>query len=146
MGVIGFLCVSLGSSTVQFHDSIGSRRAYAYWEAGFSSQNGDHAWEVYYRTASFCCAFLLWAKKRNCMHRIFIKKCFLCTVGSVYLVKRFTTRSRNSLKDVRKSQIMPDQVRQWLRQQSKDFYAEGFDALVKRCDKCISVGGGYAEK
>jgi hypothetical protein len=27
MDVIGFLCVSLGSSTVQLHDSLGSRRA-----------------------------------------------------------------------------------------------------------------------
>jgi hypothetical protein len=31
-------------------------------------------------------------------------------VGSVCRVKRFTTGSRNSLKDVRKSQMMPDQV------------------------------------
>jgi hypothetical protein len=38
------------------------------------------------------------------------------------------------------------EVRKWLRQQSKDFYAEGFDALLKRWDKCISVGGGYFEK
>jgi hypothetical protein len=30
--------------------------------------------------------------------------------------------------------------------QSKDFYAAGFDALVKRWDKCIIVGGGYVEK
>jgi hypothetical protein len=36
-------------------------------------------------------------------------------------------------------------VRKWVRQQSKDFYAAGFDALVKRWDKCISVGGGYVE-
>jgi hypothetical protein len=28
-------------------------------------------------------------------------------------------------------QMMPDQMRKWLRQQPKDFYAEGFDALVK---------------
>jgi hypothetical protein len=28
----------------------------------------------------------------------------------------------------------------------KDFYAEGFDALAKRWDKCINVGGGYVEK
>jgi hypothetical protein len=28
----------------------------------------------------------------------------------------------------------------------KDFYAAGFDAMVKRWDKCISVGGGYIEK
>jgi hypothetical protein len=29
------------------------------------------------------------------------------------------------------------ELRKWLRQQSKDFCAAGFDALVKRCDKCI---------
>jgi hypothetical protein len=38
------------------------------------------------------------------------------------------------------------EVRKWLRQQSKDFYAAGFDALVKQRDKCIIVGGGYVEK
>jgi hypothetical protein len=37
-------------------------------------------------------------------------------------------------------------VRKWLRQQSVDFYAAGFDALVKRWDKCINVCGGYVEK
>jgi hypothetical protein len=42
--------------------------------------------------------------------------------------------------------MMPDQVRKWLRQQSKDFYAAGFEALVKRWDKCVSVRGGYVEK
>jgi hypothetical protein len=36
--------------------------------------------------------------------------------------------------------------RKWLRQQSKDFCAAGFDALVKRWDRCINVGGGYVEK
>jgi hypothetical protein len=36
------------------------------------------------------------------------------------------------------------EVRKWLRRQSKDFYVmAGFDALVKRRDKCIIVGGGY---
>jgi hypothetical protein len=29
------------------------------------------------------------------------------------------------------------EVQKWLRQQSKNFYAEGFDALVMRWDKCI---------
>jgi hypothetical protein len=32
------------------------------------------------------------------------------------------------------------EVRKWLRQQSKDFYAAGFDAKVKRWEKCINVG------
>jgi hypothetical protein len=30
------------------------------------------------------------------------------------------------------------EVRKWLRQQSEDFCASGFDALVKRWDKCIN--------
>jgi hypothetical protein len=79
------------------------------------------------------------------MQRIFIKKYFLFTAGSVCRVKRFKTW-RNSLKDVGKPQMMPDKVRKWLRQQSKDFYAAGFDGLVKRWDKRINVGGGYVEK
>jgi hypothetical protein len=70
-------------------------------------------------------------RQKDTTQRSFIKKCFLFTVGSVCRVKRFTAGSRNSLKDIRKSQMMPDQVRKWLRQQSKDFYAAGFDALIK---------------
>jgi hypothetical protein len=66
------------------------------------------------------------------MQRILIKKCFLFTERSVCRVKRFTTGSNNFLKDVRKSKMMPDWVRKWLRQQAKDFYAAGFNALVKR--------------
>jgi hypothetical protein len=38
------------------------------------------------------------------------------------------------------------EVRKWLRQESKDFCAEGSNALVKRWEKCINVGGGYFEK
>jgi hypothetical protein len=33
--------------------------------------------------------------------------------------------------DVRKSQMTPNLVLKWQRQQSKDFYAAGFDAMVK---------------
>jgi hypothetical protein len=38
------------------------------------------------------------------------------------------------------------EVRKWLREQSKDLHAAGFDALVKRWDKCNNVGAGYVEK
>jgi hypothetical protein len=38
------------------------------------------------------------------------------------------------------------EVRKWLRQQSKYLYAAGFDATVKRWDKCLNVGGGYVKK
>jgi hypothetical protein len=37
-------------------------------------------------------------------------------------------------------------VRKLLRQQSKDAYAAGFAAWVKRLDTCINVGGEYVEK
>jgi hypothetical protein len=37
-------------------------------------------------------------------------------------------------------------VQKWLRQQPKDFYVAGYDALVKRWDKCINVGAGHVEK
>jgi hypothetical protein len=69
--------------------------------------------------------------QKGSMGRIFVNKCFLFTVGSVCRVKRFATTSRSSLKNVRKSQMMPDQVWKWLRQESKDFYAADFDALLK---------------
>jgi hypothetical protein len=47
-----------------------------------------------------------------------------------------------------RSKVADDEteVRTWLKQQSKDFHAAGLDALVKRWDKCISVGGRYVEK
>jgi hypothetical protein len=38
------------------------------------------------------------------------------------------------------------EARKRLRQQSNDFYAAGFDALIKRWDKCLNVGEEYAEK
>jgi hypothetical protein len=38
------------------------------------------------------------------------------------------------------------EVRELLRQRSQDFSAAGFDALVKRRDDCINVGGTYGEK
>jgi hypothetical protein len=38
------------------------------------------------------------------------------------------------------------EVQKWLIQQSKDFYAAGFDALIMRWYKCINVGGRYVEK
>jgi hypothetical protein len=53
--------------------------------------------------------------QKDSIQRIFIKKCFLFTEGTGYRVKRFTTGSRNPLKDVRKSRMTPDQVRKWLR-------------------------------
>jgi hypothetical protein len=79
------LCVSLGSSTVQLHDSLVSRLSFECSETGFSSQKGDSAWGVYYRRAAFGCA-IFWVGGM-----IFIKKYFLFTLGSVCRVKRYIT-------------------------------------------------------
>jgi hypothetical protein len=73
---------------------------------------------------------------------ILINKYFLFAVGSVCRVKRFITGCKRFVDD----EEVEMEVRKWLRQQSKDFYAAGFDALVKRWDKCINVGGGCVEK
>jgi hypothetical protein len=61
MDVIGFPCVSLGSSTVHLHDSLDSRGSCVCSDAGFSSQNSDIALAVYYRRAAICFGFL-WAE------------------------------------------------------------------------------------
>jgi hypothetical protein len=49
--------------------------------------------------------FFLGGGQKDPLQRIFIKKCFLFTVGSVCPVKPFINGSRNSLMDVRKSQM-----------------------------------------
>jgi hypothetical protein len=89
MDIIGFLYVSLGSSTAQLHDSLGSRCTCSRSVADFNSQNGDRDWCVYYQRAAFCCAFFYGQKDST--QRIFIKKCFLFAIRSVCHVKRFTT-------------------------------------------------------
>jgi hypothetical protein len=38
------------------------------------------------------------------------------------------------------------EVTPWFRQQPKEFYAAGFQRLVKRWDKCLNVQGDYVEK
>jgi hypothetical protein len=38
------------------------------------------------------------------------------------------------------------EVTTWFRQQPKEFYAVGFQGLVKRWDKCFNEQGDYVEK
>jgi hypothetical protein len=71
----------------------------------------------------------LWAK--NTMQRIFINKYFLLTVESVCRVKKFYLGGKCFADD----EEFETEVRKWLRHQSKDFYAEGFEALLRRWDK-----------
>jgi hypothetical protein len=80
--------------------------------------------------------------QKDSVQRIFIKKCFLITVGRICRVKRFRTGGKRFADD----EEVKMEARKCLRQQSKDFYAAGFDALGKRWDKCTNVSGGYVEK
>jgi hypothetical protein len=96
---------------------------------------------VYYRRAVFWCVF---CGQMDSMQRIFIKKCFPFTVGSVCHVKQFTTGLRNEIVSLMTEVEM--EVQKWLKQQSKVFCAAGFDTRVKQWDKCTNVGGGYVEK
>jgi hypothetical protein len=57
--------------------------------------------------------------QKDSMQRIFIKKCFLFTVGSVCGVKRFHLGGKRFADD----EEVETEVRKWRRQQSKDFYA-----------------------
>jgi hypothetical protein len=38
------------------------------------------------------------------------------------------------------------EVTAWFRQQPKEFYAAGFQGLVKRWGKCLNVQGDYVQK
>jgi hypothetical protein len=143
MDVMGFLYVSLGSSTIQLYDSLCSRCACLCSEAGLNSKNGKRAEDS---TTDEQCSVVRFCGQKDSMQRKLTKKFFMFTVGSVCRVKRFTTWSRNVANAFTDDEEVETEVRNWLRQQSKDFYGTGFDALVKRRNKCINFGGGYVEK
>jgi hypothetical protein len=95
MDVIGFLCVSLGSSTVQIHDSLGSRRESACSEAGFSSQNVDLARGFYHTTdEQRSVVHYLWAKGHNA--KDILKEMFPVYDGKCLSRKAITTGSISS--------------------------------------------------
>jgi hypothetical protein len=103
---------------------------------GFSSQNGDRAWGVYYRRAVFSCVFLAGKKGLNTkdihkeMFPVYGGKCLSrkavhnCAANVSLMTKKLKRRCGSG----------------W------QFYAAGFDALVKRWGRCINGGEGYAKK
>jgi hypothetical protein len=71
---------------------------------------------------------------------------FLFTVRSIYRgisVDKWGEKRGKGFADDEEFEM---EMGKWLRHQSKDFYAAGFDELVKRWDKRINVCGGYVEK
>jgi hypothetical protein len=82
-------------------------------------------WRPCLRRAAFCCAF--WGGQEDAVQRIFTKNCFLFTVGSVCRVKWFGLSGKHFADEEK----IEETLRKCLRQQSIDFYAVSFDALVK---------------
>jgi hypothetical protein len=94
-----------------------------------------------YTTEERSCVVLSCVQKDS-MQTIFINECFLFTVGSVWRVKRFYLGGK-----IFADEEVEIEVGKRLRQQPKDFYAAGFDALVKQWDKCTCISvGEYIEK
>jgi hypothetical protein len=93
--------------------------------------------------AALRCAFL-WARglyANNIHKEIFPAYCWNCLLRKV---AHSWVQTRD--KYFADEEEFETEVRKWLRQQSKDVYAAGFDELVKRWGRCINVGGGYFEK
>jgi hypothetical protein len=65
MDVIGFACVSLGSSTVQLHDSLGSKCACTGCGAGLKVKMANVLMQYTTVRAAFSCAFLV-GKRAPC--------------------------------------------------------------------------------
>jgi hypothetical protein len=83
MDVIGFLCVSLGSSTVQLHDSL-STEARALFQRLVSVVKLTTVFEEYITEQEFCFALLFLLTKGLNAKNIH-KEIFLFTVGRVCL-------------------------------------------------------------
>jgi hypothetical protein len=69
------------------------------------------------------------------MFSIYSWKCLSCKTFLNWVEKRGKTFADD--------EEFETEAQNWLR---KHFYATEFDALVKRCDKCTNVDGGYIEK
>jgi hypothetical protein len=86
----------------------------------------------------------LWAKLLNAND---IHKEIFPVYGGECLSRRAVHKwNKKRSKGFADDEKVETEVRKWLRQQSKDVYAAGFDSLVQQGDKCINVGGGYVEK
>jgi hypothetical protein len=137
MDVIGFLCVSLGSSTVQLRDSLGSWRAWACSETGFNNLNWDDASGIYYWRVAFCCAFYVGDINKG-MFPVYGGKC-LSREAVHNWVEKFSSRTSESRRWWNGGTDMAEAT-------VKIFLCCGVRHTGRARDKCINVGGGYGEK
>jgi hypothetical protein len=91
---------------------------------------------VYYRRAASCCAFL-WARGPNA--KDIHKENFPAYDGKYLSYKAVHNSVEKRGKIFSDDEEIETELRKWLRQQSKYFYAAGFDGMVKQWDKNISM-------
>ena len=74
-------------------------------------------------------------------------KCYLYVIISILFfsitICNLLIEGRASIED---DDAVERAVRAWFRQQPKEFYAAGFQGLVKRWDKFLNLYGDYVEK
>jgi hypothetical protein len=88
--------------------------------------------------------FLLWARG---LHTKDIHKEIFPVYGGKYLSRKavhmWVEKRGKRFAD---GEEVEAEVRKWLRQQSNDFCAAGFDSLIKQWDKCIHVCRGHVKE
>jgi hypothetical protein len=99
---------------------------------------------VHYRRAAFCCS-LLWANviNANDTHKEMFPICGAKCLSSKSVhswVEKFSQGRSKVADDARPgAEVAETTVRRLL-------CCRGFEALVKRCDKRMNIGGGYVEE
>jgi hypothetical protein len=151
MDAIGFVYVSLGSSTVKIHDSLGSRPAFACSQAGFSSQNSDRAWGVYYRRTAFCYASFLskWLNAKDIhkeMFPVYAGKCLSRKAVHNWIEKFSQGGSKVADHARRGAEVAETTVKRHTHTHIYIYIYWRFRHTGKAMGNCINVGGGYVEK
>jgi uncharacterized protein (DUF849 family) len=111
MDVIGFLCVSLGGSTVQLHVVLCSRRACACSEIEINSKNGDR---VFRRTTEEQSSVVYYIRERGLSAKDIHKEMFPLYFGkflSCKAVHRLIEKRDISFAD---DEEIETEMRKWL--------------------------------
>ena len=113
-------------------------------------QDGGAPEYVYHNRIEGRCAVFVWAKVMAAKD---IHKEMLPMYGEHCLSRQAvhnSCRSSRKGEKYRRGTSSPSAgaraVCSWFRQQPQEFYAAGFQGLVKRWDKCLNLYGDYVEK
>jgi hypothetical protein len=98
---------------------------------------------VCYWKAAFCCAFFFFWYEKGLNAKDIHKE--IVPIYGGQCLSRKAVHNWVANVSLKTKELKRRRGSGWV-ETTKDFYASGFDAIVKRWDKCISVGGGYLQK